>query len=59
VVTAEELARTLELDVATTATAEEEEVVDVILGTAFPLTATSLAPQTFVFTRTSPIASFR
>jgi len=49
---------TLELDVATTATAEV--VVDVVLlGNGFPFTATSLAPQTLLFTRTSPTAFFR
>ena len=48
----------VEVDVgATTATVEELEVV--LLGSGFPFTATSLAPQTFAFTRTSPTAFFR
>jgi len=42
---------------ATTATVVELAVV--LLGSGFPFTATSLAPQTFVLTRTSPTAFFK
>jgi len=53
----EELVCTLGVEVGTT-TATVEEVV-VVLSTAFPCTATSLAPHTFAFTRTSPTAFFK
>jgi len=59
---AEVVVCTLELEVdvdvgTTTATVVELDVV--LLGNGFPFTATSLAPQTFAFTRTSPTAFFR
>jgi len=47
----------VDVDVGNT-TATVVELV-VVLGTAFPFTATSLAPHTFAFTRTSPTAFFR
>jgi len=58
---AEEEGCTLELDVDVEVGGTTTTVVElvVVLGNAFPLTATSLAPQTFAFTRTSPTAFFK
>ena len=47
----------VEVDVGATTAIVVELVV--VLGTAFPSTATSLAPHTFAFTRTSPTAFFK
>lgn len=55
----EDCALEVEVDVELgTTTATVFELV-VLLTTAFPSTATSLAPHTFAFTRTSPTAFFR